>query len=354
MSGPRIIVMAFALLLVGGTSWLWLKPEPASTEHIDAADVQKRLDSQDTSLSHSPFATSGSNPQEANRAVSGVDAESNLGIQNLQVADSQAASESAAPTADSFTNLPNVNLSAIGRSFISDTEFAALVERIQSDPHLLTQLIDEFRQETDPQRLAELARLLGEVGGPDVTLTASELIFSGDAQARDLGLELLQQVQPGNSDARDIVTGMLATEVEPEVLVGTLTTLARPGNVDIETRASLSEQVAWLTEHEDASVRAVSLNILSRWSVDATYTSVLIGGLDDSVSTVRESAAYALVGHEDTGPQVTSSLFAVIDNDREEEAVRRGAILALRGMTLTDEQQGHINAIERKLDSRPR
>ncbi len=70
---------------------------------------------------------------------------------------------------------------------MSDTDYESLVARLESDPGLLQQLIDEFRQEQDPERLALLARLIGEAGGPAVTQIASELIFSGDEASRELG-----------------------------------------------------------------------------------------------------------------------------------------------------------------------
>ncbi len=357
---PRAITTVVLLLVVvGGAGWLWYQPEPAMPDGSESANISNQESESDRALDMaldvaSPFAVQGGIAETDAQANTSAALTTQSESQNSITSDSQSASSSNSVLVDSSENFPPLDISAIGQSSINDADFEALVERLRADPQLLLQLIDEFRQETNPQRLAILSRLLGEVGGPDVTLSASELIFSGDAQSRALGLELLQQVQPGNSDARDIVSGLLATEVEPGVLVSTLTTLASPGNVDDVARANLSEQVAYLTEHDDASVRAISLNILSRWTTDSRYTSVLIGGLNDSIPTVRESAAYALVGHEDPSQDVLDSLFTVIDNNQENESVRRGAILALRGMALSDAQRTHIAKVERALDSRPR
>jgi hypothetical protein len=244
-----------------------------------------------------------------------------------------------------------IDVTQIGREPLGDDDFESLVARLQSDPLLLQQMIDEFRQEQDPVRRALLARLLGDAGGPGVTMVASELIYSGSDEARALGLDLLQRVQPGNAEAREIASGLLATEVEPGVLVDTLTSLAQPGVVDAGSRAFLTDQVALLASHEDARVRGISLDILSRWSTDGRDTPLLLNGLVDNEARVRESAAYALVNHEDDSQPVIDSLWRVAQDDSEAEPTRRAAILALRSLTLSEAQRSELAATERQLDT---
>ncbi len=247
--------------------------------------------------------------------------------------------------------LPFLDVSLVGRAPMSDTDFESVVARLQSDPILLRQLIDEFRQEQNPERLALLARLLGEAGGAAVTEVASELIFSGNEASRELGLHLLRQVQPGNPQARNIASSLLATEVEPRVLVSTLTALASPGTVDADSRGMLSDQVALLASHEDAGVRGISLDILSRWTTDGRDTQVLINGLLDPEPRVRESAAYALVGHEDENAAVAESLFTVVRNVDEQRATRSAAVMALRSFSLSDAQLDELQGLERDLNT---
>lgn len=357
MTTTRAIAAVIVLLAMVGLAWLWYQPE--STSPINAGTSSSPIISENSvagtaNESDSPFAVQGVATDTATQTRSDGVVTPPSDSTNLNASSSPAVSIVNTGVESTAVDFPDLDLTALGHAPIADEQFNELVERLRADPQLLQQLIDEFRQETNSLRLAELSRLLGEVGGSDVTLVASELIFSGDAQSRLIGLELLQQVQPGNADARDLVSGLLATEVESDVLISTLTTLASPGNVDDTARANLSEQVAYLTEHNDPSVRAISLNILSRWTTDSRYTPVLIGGLDDSVTDVRESAAYALVGHEDGSQLVMDSLMAVIDNEQEDEPVRRGAVLALRGMPIGEAIRNHIASVERKLDSRPR
>jgi hypothetical protein len=243
-----------------------------------------------------------------------------------------------------------LDVTTLGRSSMSDEDFLTLAKVLRGNPELLQQLIDEFRQETDADRRIALSRILGEVGGDGVTLTASELIYSGDGVSRRLGLELLQQIQPGNAAARDIASTLLATEVEPTILVDTLTTLAKPGAVDDNSRQFLSEQVAFLTDHEDASVRSISLDILSRWSNDGQYTEVLRNGLLDQESVVRESAAYALVGHENVSQNLIASLLAVAVDSSEVKSTRSGAILALKGMPIDSATRQQVTVAEREVN----
>lgn len=236
-------------------------------------------------------------------------------------------------------------------STLSEAQLKDLVARLRADPALFQQLIDEFRQESDPQRKLRLAMVLGEVGGEQATLLASELIFSGDSDERTLGMDLLQDIQPGNAQARDIVSGMLATEVEPDVLIDAMTALSRPGDVDNDSRAFLSDQLAWLTTHQDDGVRSISLDILSRWSDDGRYTDTLLAGLDDDSEYVRGSAAYALAGHEDDSSAVIDRLFSTIRRAGESPSVIRAAILALRSMPLTSAQLAELDAIELRLNT---
>ncbi len=247
-----------------------------------------------------------------------------------------------------------INISSIGQGPLSDDEFTQIVAQLKQDPALLSQLIDEFRQEQQPERKARLARLMGQVGGEQVLLAASELIYSGDAASRTLGLDLLQEVQPGNATARDIASSLLSTEVESQVLIDTMTALAQPGDVDQNSRLFLADQVALLATHDDPDVRGISLNILSRWSTDERYTQVLLDGLEDQVSTVRQSAAYALVGHEDTSQAVLDSLLSVASNPDESKRARRGSLLALRSMSISDELRQQLVIITRELDTQRR
>lgn len=247
---------------------------------------------------------------------------------------------------------PNVDIYNLGRRDITDTDFRNLAERLNADPDFLQAVINEFRLETDTNRLRRLAQLLGDVNAPEVTALASEMIFSGDPDSRKVGLQLLKYVQPGNSEAQALVSGLLTTEFEPDVLVDTLTALSVPGTVDNDTRVGMSEQVALLTTHPDPGVRRNSIEILSRWTEDPAHTPIILNGLQDEDRFVRQTSAYALVGHEDESYEVIQSLMAVASNTDEVVRVRRGSILALKGMAIDDATRERLATIELQLNTR--
>jgi len=251
--GNKQFLTIIGLLVLAGAAFLWQTQwRSQDSSPSDGVSASTTIAAESSNANNadepkSPFALAGD----------GGDADSSTNSDSL-VADNVAASNDSADAVNQNTSANtepgtlSIDISSVGRSAISDEDFLAIAEQLRRDPALLQQLIDEFRQETDPARKETLSRLLGEAGGPDVTLAASELIYSGDPESRRLGLELLQQIQPDNAEA--------------------LTTLARPGTVEDESRDFLTDQVAFLTGHEDASVRSISINILSRWSQDGRHT----------------------------------------------------------------------------------
>lgn len=261
-------------------------------------------------------------------------------------------SDAAADAEPTVIDEAPVDVASLGREPIDDERFEALAERLRRDPALLAALIDEARTETDPERLRWLLLLLGEVDDPSVVALATELAYGADPALRTLGLDLLKRLRPGDPDVLSVVSTLLASETDEQLLVPTLTALARPGNVDGDTRATLAGQVALLVDHPQAAVRRISIDILSRWSQDATYTPQLLAGLDDPDERVRETAAFAFVDHEDDAPEVRRALFALADDGSATEASRRGAVLALKRMALEEDERARVLAIERRLDTR--
>ena len=333
-----MLVALAAVAAVALGTWRFLSRDGAVVD-VAAGDVVVERDGSEApdpgAAAESPFATAGP-------AADAVDAR--------RAVPAEPAVPAPAPT--TVDDSP-VDLASLGREPIGDDEFERLAARLRDDPALLAALIDEVRSETDPVRLERLLRLLGDVDDPAVTALATELVYSGDDASRTLGLDLMKRIGGADAGVVSAVSGLLSTEVDGEVLVPALTALARPGRVGGAEADALAGQVALLTGHEDPAVRRTSLDILSRWSDDATYTPQLLAGLDDPDPTVRRTAAFAFVGHADDSDEVRRALFAVAEDDASEEAPRRGAILALRGMPVGDDERARIDAIERRLDTRP-
>jgi len=340
MSGRWTVAAASGLCAVAGVIWLLMSAgaDKEATQGIVA---------QDASVSHaqtgdpaSPFAPSNEVATSAAGSVLDADSVDRVSANSFGQADKSSASNTHTP----------LDIAQLARTALSDQEFDEMVTQLRSNPVLLQRLIDEFRQEQDPDRREQLMKLLGHAGGSDVTLLASELVYSGDDASRKLGLQMLQRAQPGSAEVQQIASDLLATEMEPQILVGTLTTLARPGTVNTENRTLLADQVALMTSHPDAGVRGVSLDILSRLSTDGRDTPVLLAALDDSSERVRESAAYALVDHEEDSIAVRSSLWQMLRNADQGVSPRSAAVMALRSLSLSAEEKDELDAIEHQLN----
>ena len=337
------VATASGLCAVAVVAGLWLSHDPGGRSAEPGAVDEIELQTGEAGSAEppaSPFAVSTDTSVPGGSSVVAVSPEQTPS----QVEDRL--NESTLPA-----SLPLIDVSELARSAISDEDFDAIVERLRADPALLQSLIDEFRQEQDLDRRQLLMKLLGHAGGADVTLLASELVYSGNEESRQLGLQMLQRAQPGSAEVQQIASELLATEIEPRTLVSTLATLARPGTIDTENRTLVADQVAVMASHPDAGVRGVSLDILSRLSVDGRDTPVLLAGLADSSERVREAAAYALVDHEDDSVAVRSSLWQLLRNSDEARPTRSAAIMALRSLTLSDEEQNELKAIERQLNT---
>ncbi len=337
------VATASGLCAVAVVAGLWLSHDPGGHSADQGPVVQRGLQTGEAGYPESPaspFAVS------TDTSVPGAATVVAVPSDHSPLQPDDRLNESALPA-----SLPLIDVSELARTAISDEDFDALVARLRADPALLRSLVDEFRQEQDLDRRQLLMKLLGHAGGADVTLLASELVYSGNEQSRQLGLQMLQRAQPGSAEVQQIASELLATEIEPDTLVSTLATLARPGTVDTGNRTLLADQVAVMASHPDAGVRGVSLDILSRLSVDGRDTPVLLAGLADSSERVREAAAYALVDHEDDSVAVRSSLWQLLRKPDGAKSTRSAAILALRSLTLSDEERDELKAIERQVNT---
>lgn len=282
--------------------------------------------------------------EESNGASTGVGATGSSSDTRTLASES---AEQLAATADHTEYLRG-----IARSGLRDDEFEAVAALLAADPSFAELLVEEARAETDPERLDVLARMIGEADDDVVVEFAAEFVYSGDRQSRILGLGLLKRVEGGNPEALAIVSGVLVNDTEPDYLVPALTALARPAVTERESHAGLVEQVAFLANHTDASVRRTSIDILGRWTDDTTYTALLVSGLADEDQWVRRASAFALIDHGDNDPVAVEGLLQVAMDEVNERSTRRGALRALEGLGLSPEQQRQYAAVKLELTRR--
>ena len=217
----RTSLLLVGLCVLAGAAWFWHERSGVSSGAPVSVDGSNAVVTEVLSGASQVLEnTSTKSPFAVDNTATNSDTPSASSEQVGDALDDSAGAFENQDTANIDQAAYSLDVATLGHSTLSDDELLQLIDALRGDSALLQQLIDEFRQETNVERRIALSRLLGEVGGDDVTLTASELIYSGDVESRRLGLELLQQIQPGNANARDIASSLLATEIEPTILVG--------------------------------------------------------------------------------------------------------------------------------------
>ena len=159
-----------------------------------------------------------------------------------------------------------LDVASVGEAGWTDADFHRDAARLRADPDALALVIESFRAETDPARLAKLASLLGEVGHPGLVALGADMVASGNAASRDAGLSLLQRIQPDDEGARQVLVGLLASESDPAVLKSIIDAVSVPGEAGSEDAGALVAQLVPLTRHESAAVRRNGVTVLSRWA----------------------------------------------------------------------------------------
>ena len=248
----------------------------------------------------------------------------------------------------------DIDLTTLAAAPMSDAEFQNLESMIRRDPTLLTDILAEYRYNTDPERAKRLAALIANLRDPQILATATELAYSSDPASKRNGLELLSRIQPHNSEARDISIELLSVESDPDFLVATMNVLATPAaNADSSQKQLLLDNMNLLSTHQEPSVRAHSIALLGRWAKNnPDITTTLVTGLSDESSHVRARAATALRGIVDPDQQTIASLLNVLENPDELKTTRQTAMLALQQMPLTDSQKSRFLAAQRALRTR--
>ena len=237
---------------------------------------------------------------------------------------------------------------------MSDAEFQNLERRIRQDPTLLTDILAEYRYNSDPERAKRLAALIAKLKHPQILTIATELAYSSDETSKRNGLELLSRIQPHSSEARDISIELLAVESDPDFLVATMNVLATPAaDANTGQKQLLLDNIGLLSTHQDPSVRAHSIALLGRWDKNnPDVTSTLVSGLSDNSSHVRARAATALRGISNPNPETIASLLGVLENASEQKTTRQTAMLALKQMPLSESQKSRYLAAQRSLRTR--
>ena len=349
----RVLIVVAALLAAAAAIYF--------TGDRGAAPLSSSAQTSDSSESNSDL-TSASQVQQnpkplsdtSQTAIVATDAEDPV------VAEQTAASSGASPSSlDSESGLRSgagadelgLDIFSIGSTrWTSDEQFEQLAQQLADNPRFRAELLEQFRYESDPQRLKRLAHLLGQTDDPLIASVASEMVFSGNAELQTAALDLLRQVQDKNPEARNVLIDILAAESDPAVLSVALNAVSTPGSADAGQRQTVMANASSLSRHDDPIIRARSISVLSNWADTEQVTPMILQGLSDTDPRVRQTAAYSLVDYAFADAQVLDTLLNVAENSDEGKRTRRGAMLALQGMPLSAEQTQRLESARRDVD----
>ena len=246
----------------------------------------------------------------------------------------------------SASDQDSIDVLELGKRSLDESSFRYWVSRLRDNPQLLQAAVNEFLENTDPTRARNLAALLGEVNTPLVLNAATQLSQSTDTNSQLNGLELLARLQPTNTHARNHAIDMLATQTDANILVATLNVFATPAQaVSPEQRQLLLDHAQLLSTHNNANVRALSIDTMSKWSRGKSDLAAS-NGLQDADGAVRAKSAASLVGVENASAESRQRLLNVAANKQELKTTRQLALYALSTMPLTPEERQRYEALE--------
>lgn len=301
--------------------------------------------------------TSGSNPfstaDSTSAASEALDSSSTVTSSGDNISQTVSESSSAESLAV-LDEIAGVSIYEVGRqNWASDEQFEAMEAELRANPALLDALLEEMRYETDPERLKRLTHLIGKLDPARVTETAREMIYSGNPEAQLAALDLLRQTQGNNSEARDVLVGVLTVEQDPRVLNVALNALATPGASSLAQRAGILDNVSNLVTHSDAIVRARSFSLMAAWTDTEDMTPVILQGLSDDDPRVRGKVAHSMLGYRYPDDSVREELIRVAENTSEERSTRQAALHALGRMSLNDEQRRRLRLANQDVTRAP-
>ena len=228
------------------------------------------------------------------------------------------------------SNQEQTDVTAIAHERMSDGDFNNLVANLDSDPAMLPLLLEEFRNNSDPDRARRIAQLMENRQDSRITELGEQMVYSGDPESQKAGLALLGTQQGSDSRALDVVVDIIDLEENPDVLTSALNALAKPGRAEPEQKERVVDQFKSRVTHGDPIVRRHSLTLLSRWSGESDMNDVYLTGLEDQDERVRTGALFALKSSKHPSEQTRQAFIRVIQDVNENRLLRLNALSGLK------------------------
>lgn len=211
--------------------------------------------------------------------------------------------------------------------------FESLRARAGRDPAFLQNLLQRYRNETDPAARGELAALLNAVSGEDVLRFALSLSASTRAEDERAGLELLSAYSMDRAEVRQTVLAKLAQGGDPQrraELVAMLT----PATLPSEDAAPVVAELAALARDADPSLRAQAVLQLAQWDDSEQTEDLLHRAILDPSAQVRANAIAGVQGSRLRSDRLKDALLAIAADPASSAGDRGAATFALQDFRL--------------------
>lgn len=211
--------------------------------------------------------------------------------------------------------------------------FESLRERAGRDPAFLQNLLQRYRNETDPAARGELLSLLNAVSGEDVLRFALSLSASTRAQDERDGLELLSAYSMDRAEVRQTVLAKLAQGGDPQrraELVAMLT----PATLPSEDAAPVVAELASLARDPDPALRAQAVLQLAQWDDGERTEDLLHRAILDPSAQVRAKAIAGVQGSRLRSERLKDALLDIAADPASSAADRGAASFALQDFRL--------------------
>jgi len=343
-----IKTLALAILLAGGGFFLWWQGNsshnPDITQEREATTITPAKNESTSQASQDPVSPFGAVEADSPSSTdptpqTSVDVSSSPATTSVQQTEPLLVSDEALAT----------EAYELGKTSLSDAQILDYINRLKTDPAFVDAVANEFRSETDPDRLRRLSYLLGQVQDPSLTVVANDMVYSSNRESQLAGLELLKYLQPHAPEARDAVKNILSSDADPEMLVRTINVLALPAEATESDRQSMVSHLSPLTSDSSPLVRQSSMSMIALWASDTDANDVLVSGLRDEDESVRKAVAYATIKTQDASPELIEALLTVLEDPNELPSARSGAKLSLSKKQLSETDRLRLEAVSAKL-----
>lgn len=211
--------------------------------------------------------------------------------------------------------------------------FESLRKRASADPAFLQNLLQRYRNETDPAARGELLSLLNAVSGEDVLRFALSLTAGTRAQDEHAGLELLRAYSMDRAEVRQTVLAKLAQGGGSERMTG-LVSMLTPATMPSEDAAPVVAELAALARHADPALRAQAVLQLAQWDDSEQTEDLLHRAILDASPQVRANAIAGVQGSRLRSERLKEALLDIAADPASRAADRGAAAFALQDFRL--------------------